>query len=100
MEQGLAALKKLGDAHSNSRPVFVRRRFGLSNRIPSLLESFEFAGAIHATFDEGFFPEGSHPHINWEGVDGEAILAVGRTPLSAESPDAFLNLGVYNEINS
>ena len=92
--QGIQSHSQLGDAFSEQSPVFASRRFGLGNRLPCLLDGFGFAGAIHATFDEGFFPEGSHPNINWEGIDGESVNAAGRTPISAESADAFLNLGV------
>ncbi len=94
LQRGIDSLQELGAAFTQQPKIFARRRFGLGNRLPSLLDGFGFVGAIHATFDEGYFPEGSHPNINWEGVDGDSINAVGRTPISAESPDAFLNLGV------
>ena len=74
--------------------VFARRRFGLGNRLPGILHHCGFVGAVHATLDDGSHPEGSHPNIRWEGIDGETINAIGRVPYSAESADAFLNLGV------
>jgi alpha-mannosidase len=91
IERGQQVLGKLLDREYR---VFARRRFGLGNRWPSILNGFGFAGAVHATMDQGQFPEGSHPNIRWEGIDGEAVDAIGKPPLSAQSPDGFLNLGV------
>lgn len=74
--------------------VFMRRRFGLTPALPSMLDQLGFAGAIHATLDGGKFPQSSSCNIRWTGDDDQSILAIGDVPLSASDAGAFLGLGV------
>ncbi len=74
--------------------VFMRRRFGLTPALPSMLEQLGFVGAIHATLDGGKFPQSSSCNIRWTGDDDQSILAIGDVPLSAADAGAFLGLGV------
>ena len=74
--------------------VFMRRRFGLTPALPSMLEQMGFSGAVHATLDGGKFPLSSSCNIRWTGDDEQSILAIGDVPLSAADAGAFLGLGV------
>ena len=96
---GHETLRNEFEAEAN---VFVRRRFGLSPSLPGLLDQFNYAGAVHATLDDGKFPKGSSSNIRWTGEDGQSVLAYGDSPLSADDPAAFLGLGlkIGEEIDS
>ena len=72
--------------------VFGRQRFGLNPNLPQLLNKFGFQGAVHTTFEEGRFPEGSQVKTRWEGRDGSGIDALARVPLDAHQPETFLSL--------
>ena len=74
--------------------VFMRRRFGLTPAMPSILEQLGFSGAVHATLDGGKFPLSSSCNIRWTGDDDQSILAIGDVPISAADAGAFLGLGV------
>ena len=74
--------------------VFMRRRFGLTPALPSMLDQLGFSGAVHATLDGGKFPQSSSCNIRWTGDDDQSILAIGDIPLSAADAGAFLGLGV------
>lgn len=74
--------------------VFMRRRFGLTPTLPSILEQLGFSGAVHATLDGGKLPLSSSCNIRWTGDDDQSILAIGDVPLSAADAGAFLGLGV------
>ena len=39
-----------------------------------ILKGLGFEGALHATLDDGHFPEGTQSKIDWEGIDGTSIL--------------------------
>ena len=90
-QTGIATLEK----QLAARPrVFMRRKFGLTPSTPGLLDQFDFIGAIHATLDDGKFPNSSSSNIRWTGVDDRSVLAIGDVPLSAADPGSFLGLGV------
>ena len=72
--------------------VYGRQRFGLNPNLPQLLGKFGFQGALHTTFEEGRFPEGSQVKTRWEGRDGAGIDALARVPLDANKPETFLSL--------
>ncbi|MCA9151630.1 MAG: hypothetical protein KDA92_20135, partial [Planctomycetales bacterium] len=72
--------------------VFGRRTFGLSSALPQLLLRHGFAGALHATFDGGHFPEATQAKSRWEGDGQFALDAIMRAPLDATQPQTFLNL--------
>ncbi len=72
--------------------VYGRRRFGLSPLLPPILHRLGFAGALHATLDDGRFPKGEHSTTRWEGFDSSAIDAITKIPLDAGRPETFLRL--------
>ena len=72
--------------------VYGRHRFGLTPGLPQVLSRLGFAGACHATFEDGRVPEGSQVKLRWEGSDGSSIDAIGKAPLDASRPETFLNL--------
>jgi alpha-mannosidase len=74
--------------------VFGRRQYGLSPLMPQVLHRFDFHGALHATLDDGQFPEASQVKTRWEGVDGTAMDAIARVPLDAQQPGTFLSLAL------
>jgi alpha-mannosidase len=74
--------------------VFGRRRFGLTPMLPQILQNCGFEAALHATFEEGAFPEGTQTKVRWEGCDGTALDAIARTPLDANKPGTYLNYSI------
>jgi len=74
--------------------VFGRRRFGLTPMLPQILQKCGFEAALHATLEEGAFPEGTQTKVRWEGCDGTALDAIARPPLDANRPGAFLNYAI------
>lgn len=86
--------KTIRDSFGVAPTVFARRSSGLTPALPGLLDQFDFAGAIHATLDEGKFPRGSTSNIRWTGCDGESVLAYGDLPVSAEDAAAFIGFGL------
>ncbi|MCA9215545.1 MAG: hypothetical protein KDB27_20915 [Planctomycetales bacterium] len=81
------------EQHLNYRPrVFGRRRFGLSPTLPGILERFGYTAALHATFDDGRFPEATQTKSRWDGCDGCGLAAIMRAPLDATQSKTFLNL--------
>ena len=73
-----------------SPSVFFRRRFGLTGMLPDLLFRMGFAGAIHATLDDGRFPQCSQARTAWQVEMSELIEAVGCLPLDASLPETYL----------
>ena len=89
LRRGLAAYEK----HLGRRPkIFGRRRFGLTPVLPSILQRLGFNGALHCTLDDGRFPTGDQSRIQWEGLDGTTIEAIGCVPLDAGRAESFLPL--------
>ncbi len=81
------------EQHLGRKPaVFARRRFGLTPVLPGILRGLGFRGAIHCTLDEGRFPQSDSTKTRWEGVDGAEVEAIGRVPLEANRPGAFIQL--------
>ena len=74
--------------------VFGRRQYGLSPLMPQVLHKFDFHAAIHATLDDGQFPEASQIKTRWEGSDATALDAIARVPLDASQPGTFLSLAL------
>ncbi|HKD36834.1 MAG TPA: hypothetical protein VKB78_08530, partial [Pirellulales bacterium] len=88
-QEGLAEYEK----HLGRRPtVFARRRFGLTPGLPQILNGLGFRGALHATLDDGRFPQADSAKIRWEGLDNSTIEAIARVPLDAREPGTFLAL--------
>jgi alpha-mannosidase len=89
LRRGLAAYEN----HLGRRPrIFGRRRFGLTPVLPAILQREGFLGAFHCTLDDGRFPTGNQSRIQWEGLDGATIEAVGSLPLDAARSETFLKL--------
>ena len=89
--QGLARYEAL----LGCRPrVFGRWRFGFTPMLPQILHKCGFLGVIHATMDEGGFPEGTQSKIRWEGCDGTTVDAIARPPLDANRPASYLNYAI------
>jgi alpha-mannosidase len=87
--RGLAAYEK----HLRRRPtIFGRRRFGLTPVLPQILERHGFKGVLHCTLDDGRFPTGNQSRIQWEGIDGTAIEALGSLPVDAGRAESFLRI--------
>jgi alpha-mannosidase len=72
--------------------VFARRQFGLTAGLPRILERTGFTAALHGTLDDGQFPKGNQSRIQWEGIDGTTIEALGALPIDAGRADSFLRL--------
>lgn len=84
---------ELFERHLQQRPTaFGRRRFGLSPALPQILRKCGFQGALHATLEDGRFPEGAQLKVNWEGSDGTSLPAVARVPLDAAQAKTFIQL--------
>jgi alpha-mannosidase len=89
LRQGIACYEK----HLGQRPkIFGRRRFGLTPTLPAILNKTGFTGVVHFTLDDGQFPTNNQSRIQWEGVDGASIEAVGCLPLDAARSDVFVRL--------
>ena len=87
-EVGLFASRNLG-----RRPaVFARRRFGLTPGLPPILTNLGFRAALHATLDDGRFPQADGGKIRWEGLDNTTIDALARAPLDAGQHGSFIAL--------
>ncbi len=81
--------------HLGTAPVvYGRRRYGLTPAMPMVLLGMGFQGAVHATLDEGRFPQGVQTKTRWEGEDGGVLDAVARPPLDANRPESFLGLAL------
>jgi alpha-mannosidase len=72
--------------------VYGRRRFGLSPALPQVLLKSGFVAALHATLEDGRFPEGTQLKVSWEGSDGTSLPAIARPPLDAAQAKTFLQL--------
>lgn len=91
LRQGLAEFER----QLGARPhVYGRRRYGLTPALPQILHGLGFSGALHATLDDGRFPEGTQIKTRWEGSDGTPIDALCRAPLDATGPKTFLGYAV------
>jgi alpha-mannosidase len=89
LSRGLATYERV----LGRRPhVFGRRRYGLTPLMPQVLHRFDFHAALHATLDDGQFPEASQVKTRWEGLDATAVDAMARVPLDASEPGTFLSL--------
>lgn len=71
--------------------VYGRRRFGLTPMLPLLLHGLGFEGALHATLDDGRFPEGTQTKLRWEATDGTPLEAIARAPKDAGDSQALLD---------
>ena len=89
LRRGLATYQK----HLKRRPtVFGRRRFGLTPVLPQILDRHGFTGVLHCTLDDGRFPTGNQSRVQWEGIDGTTIEAIGCLPIDAGRAESFLRL--------
>ena len=89
LRRGAMAYEK----HLGQHPtVFGRRQFGLTPVLPQIIERHGFKGALHCTLDDGRFPTANQSRIQWEGIDGTSIEALGSVPLDASRAESFLRL--------
>jgi alpha-mannosidase len=87
--RGLMAYEK----HLQQRPtIFGRRRFGLTPVLPQILARHGFTGALHCTLDDGRFPTANQSRIQWEGIDGTSIEAIGSLPIDPSRAESFLRI--------
>ena len=97
-ESILAGLRRGLDTyhrHLGTRPdIFGRRQFGLTPLLPQILSRLSFSGVLHATLDDGSFPESSQSKTRWEGIDGTFIESYARAPRDASRPGTFLNYSI------
>ncbi len=77
-----------------SPTVFARRRFGISPILPGVLTQAGYRGVLHATLDDGRFPQGSQLKVRWEGLGGASLDAIARVPLDASKPQTFLSFAM------
>ena len=98
LRRGLAAYEEYLGRRPN---IFGRRRFGLTPVLPQILDRLGFTGVLHCTLDDGRFPTGNQSRIQWEGIDGTTIEAVGCLPVDAGRAESFLRLAedVGNAMN-
>jgi alpha-mannosidase len=89
LRRGLATYESL----LGHRPtVFGRRQFGLTPVLPQILQRTGFTAALHCTLDDGRFPTGNQSRVQWEGLDGTSLDALGCLPLDAGRAESFLRL--------
>ncbi|MFT7641575.1 MAG: alpha-mannosidase [Pirellulaceae bacterium] len=91
LRSGLAVYKEVLETDVT---VYGRRRFGLTPALPQVLNKLGFEGVLHATLEDGQFPNGTQAKIRWEGDDGSSLDALSRAPQSATTPETFLGLAV------
>ena len=73
---------------------FGRRRFGVTPRLPQLLTQVGYHGAVHATLDDGRFPEGEQTRTRWAGLDETTLETIAGVPYDAALPETFLRLAM------
>ena len=73
---------------------FGRRRFGITPRLPQILDRLGYRGIVHPTLDEGRFPEGGQTRSRWAGMDGTTIETIAGIPRDAALPETFLRLAM------
>ncbi len=74
--------------------VFLRRRAGLTNDLPLLLEQLNFRGAMHLSLDRGRVPHSSEGTLQWSGPGDSLIMAKSEAPLDASKAETFVDFSV------
>lgn len=69
---------------------WARRRFGMTSSLPSILQHFDFASALHVVLDDGLYPDREYGQLNWQANDGTTIPAVSRIPVAIDGASSFL----------
>ena len=91
----LEAGRELYQKHLGRKPtIWGRRRYGLMPPWPQLLHRNGYIGAMHVALDDGFYPDQEFSKIRWEGTAGQAIDAISRIPLAADSANSYLRFPV------
>lgn len=81
--------------HLGRKPViWGRRRYGLMPPWPQILHRSGYIGGLHVALDDGFYPDQEFSKIRWEGTAGQAIDAISRIPLAADSANSYLRFPV------
>lgn len=69
-----------------------RRRFGLSQMAPQLLQKSGFHSALHFLLDDGIYPDREQSKLRWEAMDSSSVDAYSRLPMPTESPGTWIKL--------
>lgn len=69
-----------------------RRRFGLSQMAPQLLQKFGYHSALHFLLDDGIYPDREQSKLRWEAMDSSSVDAYSRLPMPTEAPGTWLKL--------
>lgn len=80
-------LKALAD---DSQLHWARRRYGITSSLPSILNHFGFASALHVVLDDGLYPDREYGQLKWQANDGSSIPAVSRIPMAIDGSSSFL----------
>ena len=90
-QQGLAQVEKV---LGQPAKVYGRRRYGLTPHLPQVLQKSGLHSALHATLEEGRFPEGAQIKSQWEGADGVIVNSIAKAPLNGALPETYLGLAL------
>lgn len=91
----LDAGRGLYEKHLGRKPtIWGRRRYGLMPPLPQILHRSGYIGALHVALDDGFYPDQEFSKIRWEGTAGQAVDAISRIPLAADSANSYLRFPV------
>lgn len=91
LQQGAELFERL----FGRRPrIWGRRRYGLGNHLPQLLDKHGFTGALHFVMDDGIYPDDEQTKLRWEGADGTSVDAFSRIPLAVDSASGFLRFSL------
>ena len=69
-----------------------RRRFGLSQMTPQLLQKSGFHSALHFLLDDGIYPDREQSKLRWEAMDSSSVDAYSRLPMPTDSPGTWVKL--------
>lgn len=87
----LEAGRNIYEQHLGRKPtIWGRRRFGLMPPWPQILHRSGYTGGLHVALDDGFYPDQEFSKIRWEGTAGQALDAISRIPMAADSANSYL----------
>lgn len=71
---------------------WARRRFGMTSALPSVLNLFNVASALHVVLDDGIYPDREYGQMEWQAPDGSTVSAISRIPMAIDGSASFLRL--------
>ncbi len=74
--------------------TYATRRFGLSRSLPGILKLAGYTSVIHATLDDGKFPQTTNNNMRWQGDDSSTIDALATPPRLAAAAESWLGIGI------